>query len=334
MTSIRMGIAGVGRIGRMHAAILARQIPRAQVVAVADAFADAAADVAGDLQVRALTVDELIAADDVDAVAICTPSESHVDLIVRAAEAGKAVFCEKPVSLDVNEVDRALAAVDSAGVPFMVGFNRRFDPGHRSVQRAVQSGRIGDVQLARITSRDPALPPPGYVDNSGGIFVDMTIHDFDMARFVVGSPVVEVFAKGAVLIDPAIGAAGDVDTAVVVLTHANGAITTIDNSRQAVYGYDQRVEVMGSAGMATSENVLKDYGHVYTADGISGTNLQHFFLDRYRESFINEWAAFIDYVIDGGPSPVPGSAGRAPVIIGQAAWQSVREGRPIRIDEG
>ncbi len=334
MTSIRMGIAGVGRIGRMHAAILARQIPRATVVAVADAFADAAAEVAGDLRVRALTVDELIAAPDVDAVAICTPSESHVDLIVRAAEAGKAVFCEKPVSLDVSEVDRALAAVDRAGVPFMVGFNRRFDPGHRSVQRAVQSGQVGDVQLARITSRDPALPPPGYVDNSGGIFVDMTIHDFDMARYVVGSPVVEVFAKGAVLIDPAIGAAGDVDTAVVVLTHANGAITTIDNSRQAVYGYDQRVEVMGSAGMATSENVLKDYGRLYTADGISGTNLQHFFLDRYRESFVNEWVAFVDYVIDGGPSPVPGSAGRAPVIIGQAAWQSVREERPIRIDEG
>jgi myo-inositol 2-dehydrogenase / D-chiro-inositol 1-dehydrogenase len=334
MTSIRMGIAGVGRIGRMHAAILARQVPRAQVVAVADAFADAAAEVAADLRVRAFTVDELIASPDVDAVAICTPSESHVDLIVRAAEAGKAVFCEKPVSLDVNEVDRALAAVDRAGVPFMVGFNRRFDPGHRSVQRAVQSGQVGDVQLARITSRDPALPPPGYVDNSGGIFVDMTIHDFDMARYVVGSPVVEVFAKGAVLIDPAIGAAGDVDTAVVVLTHANGAITTIDNSRQAVYGYDQRVEVMGSAGMATSENVLKDYGRLYTADSISGANLQHFFLDRYRESFINEWIAFVDYVIDGGPSPVPGSAGRAPVIIGQAAWQSVREERPIRIDEG
>jgi myo-inositol 2-dehydrogenase/D-chiro-inositol 1-dehydrogenase len=328
-----MGIAGVGRIGRMHASILARQIPRAEVVAVADAFEQAAADVATDLRVRALSVDELIESSDVDAIAICTPSESHVDLIVRAAEAGKAIFCEKPVSLDVGEVDRALAAVERAGVPFMVGFNRRFDPGHRSVQAAVQAGRIGDVQLARITSRDPALPPPGYVDNSGGIFVDMTIHDFDMARFVVGSPVVEVFAKGAVLIDPAIGAVGDVDTAVVVLTHANGAITTIDNSRQAVYGYDQRVEVMGSAGMATSENVLKDYGRLYTADGISGSNLQYFFLDRYRESFVNEWLAFVDYALDGGPSPVPGSAGRAPVIIGQAAWQSVREGRPIRIDE-
>jgi myo-inositol 2-dehydrogenase/D-chiro-inositol 1-dehydrogenase len=331
---VRVGVAGVGRIGRMHAAILERQIPRASVVAVADAFDGTAAAVAAELQVAAMTVDELITSQHIDAIAICTPSDTHTDLIVAAAAAGKAVFCEKPVSTDLAEVDRALAAVERSGIPFMVGFNRRFDPGHRSVHLAVQSGAVGDVQLARITSRDPALPPPGYVEGSGGIFVDMTIHDFDMARYVVGSPVVEVFAKGAVLIDPAIGAAGDVDTAVVVLTHANGAITTIDNSRQAVYGYDQRVEVMGSKGMATSDNVLKDNGRIFTADGVRGANLQHFFLERYRESFVNEWLAFIDYVADGGSSPVPGSAGRAPVVIGQAAWQSVREGRAIAIDQG
>lgn len=331
---VRVGVAGVGRIGRMHASILARQVPRAEVVAVADAYPGTAAAVAEELRVPARTVDELMTSSDVDAVAICTSSETHVDLIVKAARAGKAVFCEKPVSIALAEVDRALAAVETAGVPFMVGFNRRFDPGHRSVRRAVQSGLIGSVQLARITSRDPALPPAGYVDNSGGIFVDMTIHDFDMARYLVDSPVVDVFAKGAVLIDPAIGAAGDVDTAVVVLTHANGAITTIDNSRQAVYGYDQRVEVLGSAGMATSDNVPLDNGRVLTANGSSGSSLQYFFLDRYRESFLNEWRAFIDYVADGGDSPVPGSAGRAPVVIGLAAWQSVREGRPILIDEG
>ena len=331
---VRVGIAGVGRIGRMHAEILARQIPRARVVAVADAFQGTATSVAAELQIAAMSVEALIASPGIDAIAICTPSQTHVDLVVAATEAGKAVFCEKPVSTDLAEVDRAMAAVERSGTPFMVGFNRRFDPGHRSVQRAVQSGAVGDVQLARITSRDPALPPPGYVEGSGGIFVDMTIHDFDMARFVVGSPVVAVFATGAVLIDPAIGAAGDLDTAVVVLTHANGAITTIDNSRQAVYGYDQRVEVMGSKGMATSANVVKDNGRLYTAEGASGANLQYFFLERYRESFVNEWEAFIDYVADGGPSPVPGSAGRAPVVIGQAAWQSVREGRTIAIDRG
>jgi myo-inositol 2-dehydrogenase/D-chiro-inositol 1-dehydrogenase len=333
-STVRVGVAGVGRIGRMHAAILARQIPGATVVAVADVDESSAWQVASELQVEARSVDDLIASADLDAVAICTSSDTHVDLIVQAAEAGKAVFCEKPISLDLEKVDRALAAVDEAGVPFMVGFNRRFDPGHRSVRRAVESGAVGSVHLARITSRDPAPPPVSYIAVSGGIFVDMTIHDFDMARYIVGSPVVEVFAKGSVLIDPAIGEAGDVDTCVVVLTHANGAITTIDNSRQAVYGYDQRVEVLGSGGMATSDNVLKDFGRVYTAAGQSGANLQDFFLDRYRESFINEWVAFIDYVAAGGPSPVPGSAGRAPVVIGLAAGQSMREGRAIVIDGG
>lgn len=329
---VRMGVAGVGRIGRMHAAILARQIPGATVVAVADVVPEAATAVAHELQVAAMGVEELISSPDVDAVAICTSSDTHVDLVVQAARAGKAIFCEKPVSLDLAEVDRALAAVDAAGVPFMVGFNRRFDPGHRSVRRAIEAGAIGEVQLTRITSRDPAPPPVSYIAVSGGLFVDMTIHDFDMAGYLVDSPVVEVFAKGSVLIDPAIGEAGDVDTAVVVLTHANGAITTIDNSRQAVYGYDQRVEVLGSAGLASSENVLKDYGRVLTAVGSTGANLQDFFLDRYRESFVNEWNAFIDYVADGGPSPVPGSAGRAPVVLGLAAWQSVREGRPVAVD--
>jgi myo-inositol 2-dehydrogenase/D-chiro-inositol 1-dehydrogenase len=333
-STVRVGVAGVGRIGRMHAAILARQTPGATVVAVADVDESSAWQVASELQVEARSVDDLIASADVDAVAICTSSDTHVDLIVQAAEAGKAIFCEKPISLDLEKVDRALAAVDEAGVPFMVGFNRRFDPGHRSVRRAVESGAVGSVHLARITSRDPAPPPVSYIAVSGGIFVDMTIHDFDMARYIVGSPVVEVFAKGSVLIDPAIGEAGDVDTCVVVLTHASGAITTIDNSRQAVYGYDQRVEVLGSGGMATSDNVLKDYGRVYTAAGQAGANLQDFFLDRYRESFINEWVAFIDYVAAGGPSPVPGSAGRAPVVIGLAAGQSMREGRPITIDGG
>jgi myo-inositol 2-dehydrogenase/D-chiro-inositol 1-dehydrogenase len=333
-SSVRIGVAGVGRIGSMHASILARQIPRARVVAVADAMPDVAAEVAAELQVEAASIERLLSSPDIDAIAICTSSNTHVDLVVRAAEAGKAIFCEKPISLDVSEVDRALAAVAAAGVPFMVGFNRRFDPGHRSVRQAVLSGAVGDVQLTRITSRDPAPPPISYIAGSGGIFVDMTIHDFDMARYIVDSPVIEVFAKGAVLVDPAIGEAGDVDTAVIVLTHASGAITTIDNSRQAVYGYDQRVEVLGSMGMAQSENVLRDSGRVYTVEGSSGANLHYFFLDRYRESFVHEWTAFIDYVADGGPSPVPGSAGRAPVVIGLAAGQSMREGRPVAITEG
>ncbi|MDP1876267.1 MAG: inositol 2-dehydrogenase [Actinomycetota bacterium] len=335
MTSqVRIGIAGVGRIGRMHAEILTRHTLRATVIAVADAQEHLAVEVADDLRVGVLSVDELIDSPDIDAVAICTPSSTHVDLIVRAAAAGKAIFCEKPISLDLDEVDRALCAIESSGVPFMVGFNRRFDPSHRSVQMRVQLGDVGDVHLARITSRDPEPPPLSYVVNSGGMFVDMTIHDFDMARFVVGSPVVEVFAKGAALIDPAFADAGDVDTAVIVLTHANGALTTIDNSRQAVYGYDQRVEVFGSAGVAMSENVPRDAARLITVDGEVGATLQHFFLDRYRESYLDEWTAFIDYVADGGKSPISGADGRSALAIGIAAWQSVRESRPIAIGRG
>ena len=290
---LRIGVAGVGRIGAMHAGIIARQTEGAVLAAVADAHEPTAAAVAADLQVPALSVADLIASPDVDAVAICSSTDTHVALIEAAAGAGKAIFCEKPVSLDLAAVDRAIAAVEAAGVPFMVGFNRRFDPAHQSVHDAVSGGVVGEVHLARISSRDPSPPPVEYIKVSGGIFVDMMIHDFDMARYVVGSPVVEIFAKGAVLIDPAIGEAGDVDTASVMLTHANGAVTMIDNSRQAVYGYDQRLEVFGSQGMASSSNPLAHTGFTMTVDGVRAEPLPHFFLERYMDSYVREWAAFV-----------------------------------------
>jgi myo-inositol 2-dehydrogenase/D-chiro-inositol 1-dehydrogenase len=315
----------------MHAEMISRQTSGAVLVAVADVNEEAAQSVARDLGVDAATVDELVGSDDVDAVAICTSTDTHVDLTVAAARAGKAVFCEKPLSLDVSEVDRAIAAVEAAGVPFMVGFNRRFDPAHRSVADAVRDGVVGAVHLARISSRDPAPPPIDYVKVSGGIFVDMMIHDFDMARFVVQSPVVEVYAKGAVLIDPAIGEAGDVDTAAVLLSHENGALTMIDNSRQAVYGYDQRVEVFGERGLAASDNPRAHTGVTLTADGFSASLLPDFFLDRYRASYLLEWQAFVDYVQAGGPSPVSGADGRAPVVIGLAARESLRSGAPVQV---
>jgi myo-inositol 2-dehydrogenase / D-chiro-inositol 1-dehydrogenase len=270
---------------------------------------------------------------DADAVAICTSTDTHIDVMVAAAEAGRAIFCEKPVSLDLAEVDRGLAAVDAAGVALQVGFNRRFDPSHRAVAEAVTRGDIGDIHICSITSRDPAPPPIAYIAVSGGIFCDMTIHDFDMARYVTGSEVVEVYATGAVRVDPAIGEAGDVDTAVVVLTHANGAITTIDNSRQAVYGYDQRVEAFGSVGMASSQNFLDANVTIATAAGHATPPLQHFFLERYTRSYLDQWAAFVDLVEGRAPSPVTGADGRAPLVIGLAAWKSVREGRPVRCDE-
>ncbi len=329
---LRIGVIGVGRIGRMHADLLARRIPGATVTRVHDAHPESAREVAETLGVvAAADVEELLSASDVDAVAICTSTDTHADLIVAAAEAGKAIFCEKPVSLDLAAVDCALAAVDAAGVPFQIGFNRRFDPAHAAVAAAVAEGEVGTPQLARITSRDPAPPPIDYIRTSGGIFLDMTIHDFDMARFVVGSEVVEVYARGGVRVDAEIGEAGDVDTAVVVLEHENGCLTTIDNSRQAVYGYDQRVEVFGSAGMAASENPLAHTAVVRSAAGTRSPTLPYFFLERYIPSYLREWEAFVGAVSSGATPPVTGRDARAPLVIGLAAWRSLREGRPVRV---
>ena len=330
---IRMGVIGVGRIGRMHAGLLLREVPGATVTAVADTLPETAERVAADLGVAALEIDDLLAREDIDAVAICSSTPTHVDLTVQAARAGKAILCEKPVSLDLAEVDRAIAAVEAAGVPFMVGFNRRFDPGHASVREAVRSGAIGELHSLRITSRDPAPPPPEYVAASGGIFLDMMIHDFDMARSIVGSEVVEVFARGAVRIDPRIGEEGDVDTAVALLTHDDGTITVIENSRQAVYGYDQRIEAFGSGGLAASDNPARHAGWSMTATTRTAEPLPWFFLDRYLPSYRLEWAAFVDLVRTGGESPVGTVDGRAPVAIGMAATRSMREGRPVRISE-
>jgi myo-inositol 2-dehydrogenase/D-chiro-inositol 1-dehydrogenase len=333
-TTLRIGVIGVGRIGRMHADLLARQVAGAAVSLVYDAHEDTARAVAGELGIAtAADVDELLTASEVDAVAICTSTATHADLIVAAARAGKAIFCEKPVSLDLAEVDRALAAVDEAGVPFQIGFNRRFDPSHAKVAAAVADGSVGDPHLVRISSRDPAPPPMAYVRGSGGIFLDMTIHDFDMARYVTGSEVVEVFARGAVRIDPAFAEAGDVDTAVVTLIHENGCLTTIDNSRQAVYGYDQRVEVFGSAGMACSENPLADSAIVRTGAGTRAATLPDFYLERYVPSYLREWGAFVAAVSEGQPTPVTGRDARAPLVIGLAAGRSLREGRPVRTEE-
>jgi myo-inositol 2-dehydrogenase/D-chiro-inositol 1-dehydrogenase len=333
-STLRIGVIGVGRIGRMHAELLSRQVPGAAVTRLHDAYEPNLREVSDRLGIAATSdLDELLGAEDVDAVAICTSTDTHADLIVAAARAGKAIFCEKPVSLDLAEVDRALAAVDAAGVPFQIGFNRRFDPAHAAVAAAVAAGELGDPQIVRITSRDPAPPPLEYIRTSGGIFLDMTIHDFDMARFVAGSEVVEVYARGGVRVDQAFAAANDVDTAVVVLEHANGCLTTIDNSRQAVYGYDQRVEVFGSTGMAASENPLAHSAVVRTASGMRSATLPYFYLERYIPSYLREWEAFVAAVGTGRPPAVGAPDARAPLVIGLAAWRSLREHRPVRIEE-
>jgi myo-inositol 2-dehydrogenase / D-chiro-inositol 1-dehydrogenase len=330
---LRIGVIGVGRIGRMHAELIAHQVPGAALAAVYDAHEPAARGVAAELRVPAAgTVDEIFDSD-LDAVAICSSSDTHVDLLVAAAEAGKAVFCEKPVSLELGELDRALDAVESAGVPFQIGFNRRFDPGHASVREAVRSGAIGEPHLVRISSRDPAPPPLDYLRTSGGLFLDMMIHDFDMARFLTGSEVVEVFARGAVRVDAAFAQAADIDTALVMLVHADGCLTAIDNSRRAAYGYDQRLEVFGSRGMAVSENPHAHNGAVMTAEGERRPANPYFFLERYLPSYVREWRAFVD-AVKGGTTP-PASIGdaRAPLVIGLAALRSLGEGRPVRIEE-
>jgi myo-inositol 2-dehydrogenase/D-chiro-inositol 1-dehydrogenase len=328
-----VGVIGVGRIGRMHAELLARRVEGVALAAVSDVRDGVADAVAAELGVRATGVDELLARDDVDAVAICTSTDTHADLIVAAARAGKAIFCEKPVSLDLAELDRALAAIEAAGVPFQIGFNRRFDPAHQAVHDAVDAGSVGTPQLVRISSRDPAPPPLSYVKVSGGIFLDMTIHDFDMARYVAGSEVVEVFAHGAVNVDSGFADAGDVDTALVTLVHENGCLTAIDNSRQAVYGFDQRVEVFGSDGMAASENPLAHTAVVRTAGGTHLPTLPYFYLERYVPSYVREWEAFRGALGSGEPPPVSVDDARAPLVIGLAAWRSLREHRPVAVAE-
>jgi myo-inositol 2-dehydrogenase/D-chiro-inositol 1-dehydrogenase len=328
---VRIGVLGTGRIGGMHALLIAERVEDAVVAAVHDEVPELARAVAARLGVPAAgSAEELYASADLDAVAICSSTDSHVEAMIAAAAAGKAIFCEKPLSLDLADLDRGLAAVERAGVLFQVGFNRRFDPAHRSVRDAVADGTVGDVHVVRITSRDPEPPPAEYVRRSGGLFLDMTIHDFDMARYVTGSEVVEVFARAATRI----GADPDVlDTAVVTLTHADGAFTVIDNSRQALYGYDQRVEAFGSLGVAASGNPLAHTGVVRTADGTHAPTLPYFFLERYVPSYVRAWEAFALAFREGQPSLVGVRDGRAPLVIGLAAGLSQREGRPVRVDE-
>lgn len=328
----RIGLLGCGRIGRLHASLLT-ELAGFELVAVADVAEAAAAGVAESTGARVESIDGLLAADDIDTVAICTSTDTHVDLVLRAAAAGKAIFCEKPISLDYALVDQAMTAVESAGVPFMIGFNRRFDPGHRSVRDAVANGTVGELHTLRITSRDPAPPPPEYVAVSGGIFLDMVIHDFDMAPYVVGSPVAEVYARGAVRVDPRIGEAGDIDTAVSVLVHEDGTLTTIDNSREAVYGFDQRVEAFGSGGMAVSDNPARHAGWSIGRDRRTSEPLPWFFLDRYLESYRQEWRAFHAYLSGAGGSPAGTDAARACTKVALAAGKSWREGRPVRVSE-
>lgn len=332
---LKLGIIGIGRIGRLHTENIVRRIPEAEVVAVADVRREAAERCAEELGIPNAYQDYMPILEDktVDAVFICTSTDTHAQLIIEAAEAGKHIFCEKPLALDLEEINRAVSAVRKARVKLQVGFQRRFDPNFARARELIVQGTIGKPHLLRITSRDPEPPPPEYIKVSGGIFLDMTIHDFDMARFLLQDEVAEVYAAGAVLVDPKIGEAGDVDTAVIVLHFFSGALGVIDNSRRAVYGYDQRVEVFGERGMITVGNPKTNTAMVSNAQGDHGPALFHFFVDRYAEAYAREVRAFIDAIREDKEPPVTGEDGKIPVVIAYAAKRSLAEGRPIRLSE-
>jgi myo-inositol 2-dehydrogenase/D-chiro-inositol 1-dehydrogenase len=267
------------------------------------------------------------------AVLICSSTDTHAGIAIAAAEAGKHIFLEKPIDFDLQRIDAVLRAVERAGIGLQVGFNRRFDPSFAQARRLVAEGEIGTPHLLRITSRDPSPPPLDYVRASGGLFLDMTIHDFDMARFLMGSEVTEVHAAGAVLVDPAIGEAGDLDTAVVTLRFANGALGAIDNSRRAVYGYDQRAEVFGDGGMVAVGNHTPHAAVHSNARGVQSARPLYFFLERYTDSYVNELRAFLEAVRQGTPPPVTGHDGRQAVVLGLAALRSHQQGRPVKLSE-
>jgi myo-inositol 2-dehydrogenase/D-chiro-inositol 1-dehydrogenase len=331
---IKIGVIGAGRIGKIHAENIARRIGGAQLAGVADVNLTAAQELAEHLHIACATAqyEELLDDSSVNAVAICSATNTHADIIQAAAARGKHLFCEKPIDLDLRRIEQALDAVKAAGIKFQVGFNRRFDPSFAKVQALVASGKIGTPHILRITSRDPEPPPLSYVKVSGGIFLDMTIHDFDMTRFLTGSEVDEVYVMGDALVDPEIARVGDVDTCIISLRLKNGMLATIDNSRKAIYGYDQRVEVFGSGGMATVSNRTPD-NHIHVdANGMHSAKPQHFFLDRYAESYVIELQSFVDSVLHDRAPQVTGRDGLAPVLIGLAAKKSLQERRPVKVE--
>jgi myo-inositol 2-dehydrogenase / D-chiro-inositol 1-dehydrogenase len=335
MKKIKIGVIGAGRIGKVHVATLMQSVPEADVIALADVNIKSARDLAKKFGIETVTADyrEIIQNPDVEAVVICSPTDTHTQYIIEAARAGKHIFCEKPVDLSLDLIRKAINAVSKAGVKFMVGFNRRFDPNFLKIKTMVEEGRIGKPHVLKITSRDPAPPPAEYSAVSGGMFLDMTIHDFDMARYIVGSEVTEVFTRAAVLVDPAIGKAGDVDTAIITLTFANGAIGVIDNSRKAVYGYDQRLEIFGSEGMINADNNYPETHRYYSKKGVTKSLPLNFFMERYTQSYANEMITFCNLLRDKIKSVVSGDDGLKSVAIALAAKKSYLENRPVKLSE-
>ncbi len=330
--TLNVALLGAGRIGKVHAKAV-EATSGARLVAVADAMPEAASSLAGAYGAEVRSIEQIEASPDVAAVIICTPTDTHADLIERFARAGKPIFCEKPVDLSVQRVRECLKVVENTGAILMLGFNRRFDPHFRAVKAEIDAGRIGAVEMVQITSRDPGAPPPSYIQSSGGIFRDMTIHDFDMARFLLGEEVETVQASASALVDPEIGRLGDFDSASIILTTASGRQCTISNSRRATYGYDQRIEVLGSLGSVSAENQRPVSIEVATAEGYTRPPLHDFFMTRYTEAYAAEISAFVESVEGGGvPSPC-GQDGLKALLLAEAALKSVAEKRAVPVSE-
>jgi myo-inositol 2-dehydrogenase/D-chiro-inositol 1-dehydrogenase len=331
---LRIGMIGAGRIGKLHADNLANRIPNARVEAISDINLVAAQALADKLGVKKIFDDyhKILQDKDVDAVFICASTDMHSPISIAAARAGKHIFCEKPIDHDLGKIEEVLAEVKKSGVKYQVGFNRRFDRNFKHVREVVKQGGVGDVQIVKVTSRDPEAPPLSYVKLSGGIFVDMTIHDFDMVRYLTGSEVTEVSVFGAGLVNPDIIKEGDVDTCIIMLRFANGALGVIDNSRQAVYGYDQRIEVFGSKGCITADNEKANNTVLYTAQGVSSEKPLWFFLERYNDAFVEEARGFVNACLENGETLVGAFDGLQPVKIAIAAKKSWQlGGTPVKV---
>jgi len=331
---VKIAVIGTGRMGSVHVRNIARLIPEANLVAVCDIRLEVAQAVADECGIRQVVKDyhELLEDKEIEAILIATSTDTHAFIMKDVAAAGKHIFCEKPLALELDKIDEALAAVEKAGVKLQVGFNRRFDKSFKQVREIVASGEIGRPCILRITNRDPDFPAMEFMRVSGGMFLDMTIHDFDMARFQIGE-VEEVYATGSVLIEPELKEFGDIDTNVVTLKFANGAVGAIDNSRKAVYGYDQRLEVFCSNGTAMANNEAENTAVKGNPDGFHSAKPPHFFMQRYAPCYVDEVHQFIECVRDDKPTPTTGKDGRAAVVLGHAAWKSLRENRPVKVSE-
>lgn len=328
----RVGIIGAGRIGRVHAKTVV-QMDGAELAMIADPFEKFGKQAASDFNTKwSPNWEDMLSDDTIDGIVIGSPTPYHAEQIQKTAKAGKAIFCEKPISNDLEVIDKCLQVVSNENARLLIGFQRRFDENFMAVREQVQSGAIGDVRVFQINSRDPAPPPAEYLAQSGGIFLDMMSHDFDQARFCTGGEIEEVYVAGKAF-EEAAQQANDLDTVIVTLKMSNGAIGTIGNSRRCAYGYDQRIEVFGSKGMLSSNNRAKHTVNLSSESGTSSPLIYSFFMDRYADAYAGVMQAFVKMIRDGSEPPVSGLDGRAPIVAAMAANKSYAEGRPVRLSE-